>query len=73
MRYVVDTTVDITAGRIEQLVRGPISDVERVPDIYAETSRRIMDTLEAQTRAALIQLGWTPPSDTITSKGDTPQ
>lgn len=50
---VVDTT--ITGDTIAQDVYVSVDGVKEW------LSRRVVDTSEAQLRAALVQLGWTPP------------
>jgi hypothetical protein len=59
MEYEVKTTPS-SEGKFVQ-------DITRVHDGVRELiSRRVMDTSEAQVRAALIQLGWIPPKQETT-------
>lgn len=53
----VDTHV-LRNGFIEQVVTGPGIDKF---DVRQVIMRQVIDTLDNQARAALIQLGWTPP------------
>ena len=51
------TTTPMADGKIEHLT-------ERVTPVAVEAvTRQIMNTKERQTREALIQLGWTPPTE----------
>lgn len=55
------TTTPFADGRIVQVtdMYGQNAAGERV---WETISRRVVDTQEAQTRDALIALGWTPPA-----------
>ena len=58
LRYIVRTDV-FAEGRIEQCVE---MCHERAHESVREVVlRQVLDTGEAQVRAALIKLGWTPP------------
>lgn len=54
-------TVTLLNGRLDQIVEGIHSN--GVEEIRTVITRRIIDTMEQQTREALIALGWAPPKE----------
>lgn len=55
----VETVTD-EKGRIVQTVYAVVS-----PEKMDAVQRTVMDTAEAQTRKALMQMGWRPPAEKV--------
>jgi len=55
IRYIV-TTSEFEKGLLMQRI-----DLEGPGDVRQTILQQVLDTTEAQVRAALIKLGWTPP------------
>jgi hypothetical protein len=59
LRYTVETEVDEKQGAIDQKVYLEFNDIRE------QLGRKLMRTMDAEVRKALIKLGWTPPKNLL--------
>jgi len=59
LRYTVETEVDEKQGAIDQKVYLEFNDIRE------QLRRKLMRTMDAEVRKALIKLGWTPPKNLL--------